>query len=77
MPQIGQLPGSIIDARETAARRLADVEARIADLHAMRKVLGQLIRDCGHHEGRMPCPIVAALVAPADGHAVTSSPRSS
>jgi MerR family mercuric resistance operon transcriptional regulator len=51
-------------ARALATRRLAAVEAKIADLAAIRDVLRELIRRCEHAEGRVPCPIIAAL-APA------------
>jgi MerR family mercuric resistance operon transcriptional regulator len=53
-----------VRARALAAKRLAAVEAKIADLGAIRDVLRELIRRCEHAAGRVPCPIIAAL-APA------------
>ena len=53
-----------VRARGLAAKRLAAVEAKIADLAAIRDVLRELIRRCEHAEGRVPCPIISAL-APA------------
>ena len=51
-------------ARRLAAARLEAIEARITDLAAMKDVLAQLIRDCAHAEGRVPCPIIATLLQP-------------
>lgn len=52
--------------RETerlAQQKLALVEARIADLHRLRKTLRELIGRCESGRGRMACPIIASLVA--------------
>lgn len=49
-------------ARELARRRLGDIESRIADLAAIKGVLGRLIRECEHAHGRLPCPIIATLL---------------
>jgi MerR family mercuric resistance operon transcriptional regulator len=54
-------------ARALAGKRLAAVEAKIADLTAIRGVLRELIRRCEHAEGRVPCPIIASLAPPAAG----------
>lgn len=48
------------DARDIAARKLALVESRIADLRRVRKVLGTLIDDCNAGGGRS-CPIIDSL----------------
>jgi len=50
-------------ARGLATRRLDEIEARIADLAALRDVLRALIRTCAHAEGRVPCPIIATIAA--------------
>ena len=55
-----------VRARGIAAKRLAAVEAKIADLAAIRDVLRELIRRCEHAAGRVPCPIISSLArAPA------------
>jgi MerR family mercuric resistance operon transcriptional regulator len=53
-----------VRARGLALKRLAAVEAKIADLAAIRDILRKLVRRCEHAEGRVPCPIISAL-APA------------
>ena len=50
-------------AREIAARKLVQVEARIADLRRMRKALRALVGACDAG-GRRSCPIIEAF---ADG----------
>jgi len=50
-------------ARSIAAARLVDVEARLANLEALRTALHDVIHDCQHAEGRVACPIIAALAA--------------
>ena len=51
-----------VRARGLALRRLGEIEARIADLVAIKGVLEHLVRDCEHAQGRLPCPIVATLL---------------
>ncbi len=51
-----------VQARALAGKRLAEIDAKLADLRAMRKVLHRLIRDCEHTAGRVPCPIIRAVV---------------
>jgi len=48
-------------ARGLATKRLAEIESRLADLAAIKKVLQALVRQCKHAEGRIPCPIIATL----------------
>ena len=55
-----------VRARQLATRRLGEIEKRIADLAAIRKVLDALVRECAHAEGRVPCPIIATLSRPAE-----------
>lgn len=52
------------DTRELAARKLALIEQRMADLAAMRKVLMGLIRQCDAGDGGHACPIIDVLEAP-------------
>ena len=47
-----------VRAREVASARLADIEAKIADLTAMHRTLSGLVRHCEHSDGR-PRPIGA------------------
>lgn len=55
-----------VRARQLAARRLAEIEARIADLTAIKRVLEMLIRECEHAHGRVPCPIIRTLQRPSE-----------
>jgi len=49
------------DVRQQAKAKVADIEARIADLQRMRDALQNLIKKC-HGDGSMTgCPILAAL----------------
>lgn len=50
-------------ARELAQRKLAIVEARLADLGRLRKTLRTLIAQCDLTRGRVSCPIISALSA--------------
>lgn len=50
------------EARGLAARHLAEVRAKIADLRAMARVLAEAVRRCD--AGEMPgCPVIDALCA--------------
>ena len=49
------------EAAELAAARLADVRTRLADLQRMETALSQLVVACRTHQGRVPCPLIAAL----------------
>ncbi len=44
-----------------AARRLADVRARLADLARMEAVLSKLVDECKTQQGNVFCPLIAAL----------------
>jgi len=49
-------------AREIAARHLADIRAKIADLHAMERVLAETVALCD--TGQVPgCPVIETLSA--------------
>jgi MerR family mercuric resistance operon transcriptional regulator len=50
-------------ARALANRRLAGIEAKLADLTAMRDALAWLVRHCEHTHGKVACPIIATLLA--------------
>jgi MerR family mercuric resistance operon transcriptional regulator len=49
------------ETREVAATKLALIEARIADLQAMRKTLKVLIEECDTGGKPNRCPIIASL----------------
>ena len=55
------------EVRDLAARHLADVRAKIADLRAMATVLSDAVRRCD--AGELPgCPLIDALSATAPSH---------
>lgn len=54
--------------REIAARRLADVEERLAELTRLRDGLGQLVDACPGHGDPGQCPIINAFRNPGDEH---------
>jgi MerR family mercuric resistance operon transcriptional regulator len=47
--------------RDLAVRKLAVVEARLADLSRMRRTLRGLIAQCEKRKGRIACPIISTL----------------
>lgn len=49
------------EARRQAQAKVADIEAKIADLQRMRDVLQQLIRKCHGAGAASGCPILEAL----------------
>jgi len=49
-------------AHALASKRLAEIEAKIADLTVMRATLADLIHRCEHTHGKVACPIIATLV---------------
>ena len=49
--------------RRIAGARLAQIEERLADLQAMAKQLHHLLHECKHAQGRMRCPIIAAIAS--------------
>lgn len=53
--------GHCADTKGLAAKKLATVKAKIADLQAMRKVLEELIRKCETNPDQKSCPLVTSL----------------
>ena len=51
----------VSEIREIAARRLADVETRLAELSRLRDGLKQLVDACPGHGDPGACPIVSAF----------------
>ncbi|MBI3530396.1 MAG: MerR family DNA-binding protein [Betaproteobacteria bacterium] len=47
--------------RTLAARKVALIEQKIADLAAMRKVLARLVKQCDQGDGGAACPIIDVL----------------
>lgn len=71
LAQIGELlalhsrPAADMGAvRDIATQRLADIDARIADLQRMKSGLQQLVEACPGHGPGADCPILAALSGP-------------
>lgn len=46
---------------DLAVRKLAAVEARVADLNRMRRMLTKLISECESGNGLIACPIISTL----------------
>ena len=49
------------DVREKATEKLADIDARIAELQAMRAELGRLVDACDGGGPATGCPIITAI----------------
>lgn len=47
--------------RAHAKAKVEDIKRKIADLHAMRRTLEQLVSRCEHCEPSIECPIIASL----------------
>lgn len=54
------------DVREQAREKVADIEAKIADLHRIKGSLVKLIRKCSGHGATKGCPILDALQGSGD-----------
>jgi MerR family mercuric resistance operon transcriptional regulator len=53
--------------RRVAADRLSQIEAKLADLKRMQRVLKDLMTECEHTKADLPCPIIGTLRAPRFG----------
>jgi MerR family mercuric resistance operon transcriptional regulator len=49
--------------RRISAERLEQIDAKVADLKRMQRVLGHLVAECEHADLNRPCPIIATLSA--------------
>lgn len=49
------------EAAELASHRLNDVRAKLADLASIEAVLSRLVDECHAHQGKVSCPLIAAL----------------
>lgn len=56
--------GSRAPIKQLAERRLADLDARIAELGRMRAALAQSAQQCSGHGSAAGCPIIESLNAP-------------
>jgi DNA-binding transcriptional MerR regulator len=54
-------PDSCDAVRELATEKIRDLDARIADLHAMRAALARLVETCEHPQDRRECPILTEI----------------
>ena len=50
--------------RRVAAARLSQIEAKLADLKRMQRVLKDLLTECEHTKADLPCPIIGSIRAP-------------
>lgn len=50
--------------RRIAADRLLQIEAKLADLRRMRRVLKGLLTECEHTQANRPCPIIGTIREP-------------
>jgi Hg(II)-responsive transcriptional regulator len=61
--ELRQVPrATCTDVRKIATEKIADIEARIHDLEAMKAALSRLVRACSGRGPIAACPIIEALV---------------
>ena len=53
------------EARAIAEHKLADIRQRLDDLQRMETALAALVARCGAGRGKVSCPLISALQAPA------------
>lgn len=53
--------GACTETRALAARKLEVIDQKLADLAAMRGVLGELVRQCESGDSNAACPIIEVL----------------
>ena len=51
--------------RRVAGDRLSQIEAKLADLKRMQRVLKKLLAECRHTRSERPCPIIGSIREPA------------
>lgn len=66
-PQVGGLltldeSCACAETRARAARKLALIEQKMADLVVMQQLLGELVQQCDAGDGGTICPIIEALI---------------
>ena len=50
--------------RRVAGDRLSQIEAKLADLKRMQRVLKKLLTECQHTKSELPCPIIGSIRQP-------------
>ena len=50
--------------RRVASTRLSQIEAKLADLKRMQRVLKDLLTECEHTNADLPCPIIGSIRTP-------------
>ena len=69
-----------VSIRRVAGERLSQIEAKLADLKRMQRVLRDLLTECEHTKAGLPCPIIGTIrgQAPAgSAEAIVQSPARS
>jgi MerR family mercuric resistance operon transcriptional regulator len=61
--------------RRVAADRLFQIETKLADLKRMQRVLKELVTECEHTRGDVPCPIIGTLREPSPLATAGTKPR--
>ena len=65
--------------RRVAGERLSQIEAKLADLKRMQRVLKDLLTECEHTGAGLPCPIIGTIrtasPVPSNGPGVATSRR--
>jgi len=56
--------------RRVAADRLSQIDAKLADLKRMQRVLKSLLTECVHTKAGLPCPIIASIREPSTASVV-------
>jgi len=56
-----EISGTCAETRDLAARKLALIEGKLADLGAMRDALSDLVRRCDQGQPSGTCPIIQVL----------------
>ena len=80
LEEVGQLlrlndgTGRRRDVKMLAARRLAEIDQKLAELTRMRQALAHLINACNSEGPLTGCPIIAALIAEDPPTAADGSP---
>jgi Hg(II)-responsive transcriptional regulator len=53
-----------VSIRRVAGERLSQIEAKLADLKRMQRVLKELLTECEHTKAGLPCPIIGTIRSP-------------
>ena len=68
-----------VSIRRVAGERLSQIEAKLADLKRMQRVLKDLLTECEHTGAGLPCPIIGTIRSAAPlqskGPGVAAPPR--